>query len=255
MWGDEKKPGIGDQLLQRIARFEEATDGETLRWIGGPAGLIVGVLLLIPTAGVAVLAVMLTFSGESDGEVAPSVGLGKLAFVGLLLVLAGVTAYWRRQRLAAHFEAANRLVASEDAGQRQRGLTELIMNARRGRAEHRRIAGALTAYLRRPPIDQPDEGGRRQLALSLLADQTLSMSAKERLDLTGASLAGLRAVNAELPGVCLRGADLGNVRFVRANLANANLEDARIEGADFTGAQLQGTILALNRTTLAPPRR
>jgi hypothetical protein len=244
IWDDERKPGIGDDLIQRISRFEEGTDGETLKWIGGPTGLLVGLLLLIPTAGTAVLAVVIAFGTASSI-------LGKLAFAGFMLVLMGVAAYWRRQRLAAHFEAANRLVASDDAGQRQRGFTELIMNARRGRAEHRRIAGALSAYLRRPPINQPDEAGRRQLALSLLADQTLSMAAKERLDLTGASLAGLRAVNAELPGVCLRGADLGNVRFVRANLANAILVDARIEGADFTGAQLQGTILA----NTALPRR
>jgi pentapeptide repeat protein len=252
VWGDERKPGIGDQLVQRIARFEEGSDGETLKWIGGPVGLMVGVLLLIPVAGMAVLFVALAFGGtESEAETAGSAPFGKVAFGGLVVVIAGVTAYWRRQRLAAHFEAASRLVTSDDAGKRQRGLTELIMNARRGRAEHRRIAGALAAYLRRPPIDHPEEGGRRQLVFSLLADYTLSPAAKERIDLSGASLTGLRAVDAELPGVCLRGADLGNVRFVRANLANANLEDARIEGADFTGARLEGTILA----STAPPRR
>ena len=89
-------------------------------------------------------------------------------------MLAAVVAYWRRQRLAAHFEAAQRLVDSADADERQRGFTELIVNARRGRAEHRRIAAALTAFLRRPPHDHPSEAGRRQLALSLLADYTLS---------------------------------------------------------------------------------
>lgn len=233
-----------DQFVQGIARFEEGTDGETLEWLGGPKGLLVGLLLLIPTAGTAVLAVAIAFGTGSSI-------LGKLAFLGFMLVLMGVVAYWRRQRLAAHFEGAHRLLTSADAGERQRGFTEMMINARRGRAEHRRIADALAAYLRQPPIEQPDEGGRRQLALSLLSDQTLSMFAKERLDLTGAALAGLRAVNAELPGVCLRGADLGNVRFVRANLVNANLEDARLEGADFTGALLDGTILA----GTAPPRR
>jgi len=241
---DEGQGRWNDQVVRGITRFEEGTDGETLKWLGGPTGLLVGLLLLIPTAGLAVLAVVIAFGTESNF-------LGKLAFGGFMLVLMSVVAYWRRQRLAAHFESAHRLIASADAGERQRGFTEMIMNARRGRAEHRRIADALAAYLRQPPIAQPDEGGRRQLALSLLSDQTLSMFAKERLDLTGASLAGLRAVNAELPGVCLRGADLGNVRFVRANLANANLEDARLEGADFTGARLDGTILA----GAAPPRR
>ena len=241
---DEGQGRWNDQVVRGITRFEEGTDGETLKWLGGPTGLLVGLLLLIPTAGLAVLAVVIAFATESNF-------LGKLAFGGFMLVLMGVVAYWRRQRLAAHFESAHRLIVSADAGERQRGFTEMIVNARRGRAEHRRIADAFATYLRQPPIDQPDEGGRRQLALSLLSDQTLSMFAKERLDSTGASLAGLRAVNAELPGVCLRGADLGNVRFVRANLANANLEDARIEGADFTGAQLDGTILA----GAAPPRR
>jgi hypothetical protein len=244
VWDDHDKPGIADDLIQRVTRFEESHDGDVPKWLGGPTGLLVGILLLIPTAGLAALAAVLAFATESGG-------IGKLAFLGLLVVVAGVTGYWRRQRLAAHFEAASRLVASDDAGRRQRGLTEMMINARRGRAEHRRIADALSAYLRRPPIEQPDEGGRRQLVLALLSDQTLSLSAKQGLDLSGATLAGLRAVDAELPGVCLRGADLGNVRFVRANLANANLEDARLEGADFTGAQLQGTILA----NTAPPRR
>ena len=94
--------------------------------------------------------------------------LGKIAFVGLLVVLAGVTAYWRRQRLAAHFEAADRLVASDDAGKRQRGLTELIMNARRGRAEHRRIAGALAAYLRRAAHRSAGRGWPEAARVSLL---------------------------------------------------------------------------------------
>src|SRR5262249_6091224 len=139
--------------------------------------------------------------------------LGKLGVVGFLVVLAGFGAYWRRQRLAAHVESAQQMLASTDGGERQRGFTEMIVNARRGGAEHPRIAGALTAYLRRPPIDQPGESSRRQVALAILSDFTLSPLAKERLDLSGASLAGLRAVNAELPGVCLRGADLTGIRF------------------------------------------
>jgi hypothetical protein len=242
--GDENEPHPADGFIKRIARFEEGVDDERLAWLGGPAGLLVSVLLLIPVAGAAVLAGALVFATESGL-------LGKLGVGVFAIVLMGAVAFWRRQRLAAHFESAHRRLTSADAAERQRGFTEMIMNARRGRAEHRRIADSLAAYLRNPPVDQPDEGGRRQLALALLADQTLSMSAKERLDLGGASLAGLRAVDAELPGVSLRGADLTGVRFARANLVQADFEGARIDGADFTGARLDGTILA---ATL-PPRR
>jgi len=232
-----------DEVVGRINRFEDG-DGDGPVWLGGPKGLLIGILLLIPTAIALVLAVVGLFgAGAIFGETAGHI-VGKPLAVFMLVVLAAATSYWRRQRLAAHFEAAHRMVDSTAPDERARGLAELIVNARRGRAEHRRIAGVLTAYLRRPPRDDPDEGGRRQLALALLADYTLAPAAKQRLDLTGASLAGLRAVNAELPGVCLRDADLTNVRFARANLARADFAGARLEGADFTGARLEGTILA-----------
>lgn len=236
--------GIEHALIRRIVRFEEGTDHGQLAWLGGPKGFALGLALLGLAALIAVLAVVFAVAVDSPT-------LTKLAGAVMLVVLAAAGAYWKRQRMAAHFDRALRLIESADPGERQRGFTEMIINARRGRSEHDRIAGTLAAYLRRPPHDAPDEPIRRQLALSLLADYTLSPAAKERIDLSGASLAGLRAVDAELPGVCLRGADLGNVRFVRANLANADFEGARVEGADFTGARLEGTILA----SAAPPRR
>jgi hypothetical protein len=232
--------GLGDDLIRRIARFEDGLDGKHLEWLGGPKGLLVGFLLLIPATGLCVLALIAMFGAEETfGGIA-----SKVIGLFMLLVVAATTAYWRRQRLAAHFEFAHRLMNHADGGERQRGMTEMIVNARRGRAEHRRIAGALSAYLRHPLRDQVGEAARRQVALSLLADYTLQPAAKERLDLTGASLAGLRAVDADLAGVCLRDADLTNVRFTRANLAHADLLGARLDGADFTGARLEGTILA-----------
>ena len=228
---------MSGDLIQSIGRFEDGDEGGGLPWLGGPRGVVIGLLL---TLGAAVLLALSVVAMFAIGEHIVS----KLICAFMLIVVAAVTAYWRRQRLAAHYEAAQRLVESADPDKRQSGFTELMVNARRGRAEHRRIAATLTAYLRRPPHDQPNETGRRQLVLTLLADFTLSPLAKERLDLSGASLAGLRAVNAELPGVCLRDADLSNVRFARANLAYADLVGARLEGADFTGARLEGTILA-----------
>ena len=228
---------MSGDLIQSIGRFEDGDEGGGLPWLGGPRGVVTGLLL---TLGAAVLLALSVVAMFAIGEELVS----KLICAFMLIVVAAVTAYWRRQRLAAHYEAAQRLVESADPDKRQSGFTELMVNARRGRAEHRRIAATLTAYLRRPPHDQPNETGRRQLVLTLLADFTLSPLAKERLDLSGASLAGLRAVNAELPGVCLRDADLSNVRFARANLAYADLVGARLEGADFTGARLEGTILA-----------
>jgi hypothetical protein len=242
---DDDKPGPHDSLIQGISRFEEGVDGASLDWIGTSKGLVVGLLLLIPLAGTAALAAI--FIGATDSAI-----IGKLGIVGFLITMSAFIAYWRRQRLAAHYESAARLLASAEGGERSRAFTEMIVNARRGRAEHRRIAGALTGYLRRPPIEQPGEEGRRQLALSLLADFTLSPTAKEALDLSGASLVGLKAVNGELAGVNLRGADLTNVKFVRANLANAVLDEARIDGADFTNAILVGTVLATSGTRPRP---
>src|SRR5262245_49772148 len=240
MAGEDGDGELGDNFIRRIVQFEEGVDGSGPQWLGGRKGVVVGILLLVGAGVAMALGAVASFALSS--ELGQSVS--KLFFLLVLVVLAAAAAYWRRQRMAAHFESARRLVESADPGERQRGFTEMIVNARRGRAEHRRIAGTLTAYLRRPPQDQPGEDARRQIALSVLTDYTLSPEAKEKLDLTGASLVGLRAVNAELAGVCLRGANLSNAKFVRANLANADLEGARIEGADFTGATLDGTILA-----------
>ena len=238
--GDGRSGQLAGGLVAQLAAFEDNTGPDSHDWIGGPKGLLVGFLLLIPAAAGLALGLVLMFGvGETISHFTVHI-----AGAWMLLVVAAVTAYWRRQRLAAHFEYAHRLVNSESGDQRQRGLTELIVNARRGRAEHGRIARVLTGYLRQPPHKHIDEGGRRQLALALLADFTLVPAAKHDLDLTGASLVGLRAVNAELPGVCLRDADLTNVKFVRANLAYADFAGARLDGADFTGARLEGTILA-----------
>src|SRR5262245_64156370 len=92
----------------------------------------------------------------------------KLCIGAWIAVLAGVGAYWKRQRLAAHFEGARRCLGSADPEQRQGGLVDLMVNARRGRAEHKRIARTLTAFLRDPAVDHPAERGRRQLAFSML---------------------------------------------------------------------------------------
>ena len=232
---------LTDGFVARLTQFEDNTGADSqYDWIGGPKGLLVGFLLLIPAAGAAILGMVLIFGVASPLNDLTSHVAGPL----MLIVVATVTAYWRRQRLAAHFEHARRLVDSESGDKRQGGLIELIVNARRGRAEHRRIARVLTAYLRHPPHKDIAEDARRQLVLTLLADFTLTPAAKANLDLTGASLIGLRAVNGELPGVCLRNADLTNARFARANLAHADLTGAHLDGADFTGAIVTGTLLA-----------
>jgi hypothetical protein len=165
--------------------------------------------------------------------------------VGLawICLAAFAMAYWRRQRLAAHFEAAHRRLASANPDEREGALVDLMINARRGRAEHGRIARDLAGYLRRPPIGDPGEPARRQIAFSMLADQTLDMAAKERLDLSGAMLAGIRGGSAELPGVRLHGADLTGAQLGRANLEGADLSGARLEGTNLSGARLAGAIL------------
>jgi hypothetical protein len=226
-----------DGAFSRIARFEDATDHGDHAWLGGARGLMVGLALSLLMLALTAVAVGLALAFPSHAAV-------KLVGAAWLVVAAGLSAYWRRQRLAAHFDRANSALASGDPDQRSHGLTAMIMNARRGRAEHARVARALAAFLRRPPIDHPDERGRRQVALSLLCDRTLTLSAKAGLDLRGANLAGLRAESAELAGVCLRGADLRGTRLALADLQDADLADALLEGADFTRANLAGTILA-----------
>jgi uncharacterized protein YjbI with pentapeptide repeats len=118
----------------------------------------------------------------------------------------------------------------------------MMVNARRGRAEHGRIARDLAGYLRRAPLGDPGEPARRQIAFAMLTDQTLEMGAKQGLDLSGAVLAGIKGVNAELPGVRLRSADLTGALLARANLEGADLSDARLEGANLSGARLAGAI-------------
>jgi uncharacterized protein YjbI with pentapeptide repeats len=229
---------VQDNLFKHLAHFEEGSVTGGLAWLGSAAGLAVGVVLTIVGAGATVLSWTLAFSlAELD--------LVSKVLVGAPVIVVGaVVTYWRRQRLAAHFEKAARLLDSADGDARQNGLAELILNARRGRAEHGRIARALTAYLRRAPHDHPTEAGRRQLAFSMLADYTLSVAAKRKLDLTGAMLAGVRAPSAELAGACLRGADLTGANLARADLNGADLQDARLDGANLAGARLGGTILA-----------
>ena len=101
----------------------------------------------------------------------------------------------------------------------------------------------VTTPLRRVPCTRPGEPGRRQIAFTVLADQTLEMEVKKRLDLSGALLAGIGGVNAELPTVCLHGADLSHANLAYANLEGADLSGARLEGANLSGARLAGAIL------------
>jgi len=234
---NERSPSFAEELYRGIARFEDATGGATPGWLGGAAGLAAAMGLIIASAVVGVGVWLLTFSVGSR-LVMYFVGGGWVA------LLAFTVAFWRRHRLAAHVQAAARALESAEAPQRQHGLTQLMLNTRRGRAEHRRVAAALTAYLRRPPHDHPEERGQRQLAFSMLADHTLTLAAKQKLDLSGAVLAGLRAPGADLAGACLRNADLTGARLARANLRDADLVGARLDGADLSGANVEGTILA-----------
>ena len=192
---------------------------------------MVGIGLLVALAATAPLfAVVLVYTGSPL--------LTKLEEAAWLLLAMFTLAYWRRQRLAAHFEAAHRRLASADPQERQRALVDMMVNARRGQAEHWRIAKDLAGYLRAAPLDAPDEPGRRQLAFTMLAEQTLVMAAKQLIDLSGAMLAGIRGVDAELPGARLCGADLTGAHLARATLQTADLRGARLAGADLTGARL-----------------
>jgi hypothetical protein len=225
-----------DGITSWIGRFEDADDDGRNRWLGGGVGLLLGVglvLLVLGTAPTIWIAV-----AETGSRLLGRLLSAVWAILGMFTI-----AYWHRQRLVAHFEAAHRRLGSADPGERQRGLVDLMVNSRRGRAEHRRIARDLSNYLRGAPLEAPDEAGRRQFAFTMLADQTLALVAKQGIDLSGAMLAGIRGVNAELPGVRLCGADLSGARLARANLEGADLRGARLDDADLSGARLAGALL------------
>jgi hypothetical protein len=254
----EHRDHAADHVFRRIANFEDTAAGDAQPWLGGGRGLALGIALWVATAGAGALAVLLFSASFPDVGGSPNrragpeaVGLPNLLMyvlgTGFVMVLAAASAFWRRQRLAAHFEGAERALHSADARERQAGMAGMMLNARKGRAEHHRVARALTAYLRRAPHDHPEEAGQRQLAFSMLADSTLSLVAKQKLDLSGAILTGIRGVGADLAGVSLRGADLTGARLARANLQDADLVDARIGGADLTDANVRGTILDRGR--------
>lgn len=227
---------VGDKIFRHIARFEDAPNDGKYPWLGLRPGLALGIVLTVVAIGTAPMVCAVDVYTESTL-------LTKAAGVSWICLAAFAMAYWRRQRLAAHFEVAHRRLASVDPDERQEALVDMIVNARRGRAEHGRIARDLAGYLRRPPLADRGEGERRQIAFSVLADHTLDMEAKRRLDLSGAMLAGIRGGNAELPGVRLRGADLTGAQLARANLEGADLGDARLERANLTGARLVGATL------------
>ncbi len=235
---DYPQSRLEQDVFRRISLFEEGSGTVGPDWLGAGAGLALGIGLTVVAFVATPVMWMLAFSLDDEASILP-----KLAFAGTAAVLGASAVYWKRQRLAAQCQRAQQLLESADGDQRQRAMTELILNARRGRAEHARIAHALTSYLRRPPHDQPGEAGRRQVAFSILADQSLSVAAKQKLDLSGAVLAGIRGGSAELPGAILRGADLTGANLARANLERADLQDARIDGANFNGARLVGTVL------------
>ncbi len=236
---DDDEKGFGG-ILQSIGRFEDAPNDGKYPWLGLSPGLALGIVLTVGAVGTGPLLWVVAFYSDST-LVTRGVGLVWICLAAFAM------AYWRRQRLAAHFEAAHRRLASANPDERQDALVDLMINARRGRAEHGRIARELAGYLRRPPIGDPGEPARRQIAFAMLADQTLDMAAKERLDLSGAMLAGIRGGSAELPGVRLHGADLTGAHLGRANLEGADLSGARLEGTNLSGARLAGAILPVSR--------
>ena len=184
VWGDSK--GGGDGIFERIGRLEDAVDDGKYPWLGlGPGRALAIVLAVVAVVGAPVVWVVPAYIDSR--LLARLVALCWLSFAGFVMV------YWRRQRLAAHFEAAHRRLASADPEERQRALVDLMVNARRGRAEHWRIAADLAGYLRRPPLEDPGEPGRRQIAFTVLADQTLEMGAKQRLDSRAPCWRGLQA--------------------------------------------------------------
>jgi hypothetical protein len=224
------------RLFRRIGRLEDATDDGRYPWLGLGPGRALGIVVTIVVLGAAPLTCLVpAYTGSHL--------LSNVAWVGWMSLAGFGLTYWRRQRLAAHFEAAHRRLGSANPDERQRALVDLMVNARRGRAEHGRIARDLAGYLRGAPLADAGEQGRRQIAFTMLADQTLEMGAKQGLDLSGATLAGIRGAGAELPGVHLHGADLTGAYLAGANLEGADLSGARLEGANLAGARLAGAIL------------
>lgn len=226
----------GDGIIQRIGRFEDGFDEGSQPWLGRGLGLAVRIGLAAVVVALAPLVWVLPAFVRSNL-------FAKLVTASWALLAMFAMAFWRRQRLAMQFEAAHRRLGSDDPAERQRALVDMMVNARRGQAEHARIARDLCDYLRRPPRPAPDEAGRRQIAFTMLTDQTLAPRAKRGVNLSGAVLAGIHGFGAELPGAHLNGADLTGARLGGANLEGADLRGAQLEGTDLRGARLAGAFL------------
>ena len=144
-------------LFQRIARFEHDVGDGGWDWLGGPRGLALGLGMSVAMVPVTILLGYVAFGSAGDADTDSSSGFGgKICGTVWLLMMTALGAYWKRQRLAGHFQSAHRRLWSADPDERQRALTDLMINARRGWGEHRRIAHALCEYLRRAPEPHPE---------------------------------------------------------------------------------------------------
>jgi len=105
------------------------------------------------------------------------------------------------------------------------------------RAEGMRIAG----WLRETPINEVRPLEPVKAALETLSDLTKRMGAQNRppVDLRGAWLVGVDAMNLTMTGWRLDGANLNLAILSFAHLEDANLSQAHLEGAILTQAHLE----------------
>jgi len=100
VWGDD----VDDEndIFHKIARFEDAVDDGRQAWLGRGPGLALGIGLAV----VVVLAAPVVWIGPVLVTRSPL--FHKACGAAWALSAMFGMAYWRRQRLAAHFEAAHR---------------------------------------------------------------------------------------------------------------------------------------------------
>src|SRR4029079_1123972 len=96
---DEDEVGLEGRVIAAITRFEEGMDGESAAWLGGPRGFAYLVAAVVSAAAVTVVTFVIAF-------LIPLRLVQGILGLAWMTTLTAVVAFGRRQRLAAHFEAA-----------------------------------------------------------------------------------------------------------------------------------------------------
>jgi uncharacterized protein YjbI with pentapeptide repeats len=200
----------------------------------------------------------------------PPVSVLALGLSVVALALAATALYFSAGRqgddlardASRRFAAAVELLGSPSDTVRASGVFALESVLREAPAEQPIVTAVLTAFVRQyatAPAERStvDDAARHpavdvQAALTVLGRRDVRWDRPgERLDLSGAVLAGASWRDARLAGVILTGARLDGADLRGATLDGADLSGADLTGADLDRASMRGTTLTRANLTNA----